>query len=103
MDKQKIIKVLADAIREYEHKLWGGVEFYDLDSENYKSFAENFKSIECAKICANALFPHAESLDDLAEIKSALGLPDDTPEPLVGVIWRLQQRIEILEDWIRDA
>lgn len=36
------------------------------------------------------------ALDDLSEIKSALGLPDDTPEPLVGVIWRLEQRIEDL-------
>ncbi|KKN31699.1 hypothetical protein LCGC14_0821220 [marine sediment metagenome] len=34
----------------------------------------------------------------LTEIKAALGLPDDTPEPLVGVIWRLQQRIEDLEE-----
>jgi len=41
--------------------------------------------------------------DDLAEIKSALGLPDDTPEPLVGVIWDLQQRLETLERWVRDA
>ncbi len=36
-------------------------------------------------------------LDDLTEIKSALDLPDDTPEPLVGLIWGLQQRIEDLE------
>lgn len=40
--------------------------------------------------------------DDLAEIKSALGLPDDTPEPLVGAIWRLQQRIEDLEEKFKD-
>lgn len=39
--------------------------------------------------------------DDLTEIKSALGLPDDTPEPLVGVIWRLQQRVEDLEESLR--
>ena len=42
-------------------------------------------------------------IDDLAEIKSILGLPDDTLEPLVGLIWRLQQRVEALEDWIRDG
>lgn len=40
--------------------------------------------------------------DDLNEIKSALGLPDDTPEPLVGAIWRLQQRIEDLEVKYKD-
>ncbi len=36
--------------------------------------------------------------DYLASVRAALGLPDDTPEPLVGVIWRLQQRIEDLEE-----
>ncbi len=41
--------------------------------------------------------PNIEPSDDLSEIKSSLGLPDDTPEPLVGVIWHLQQRIEDLE------
>ncbi len=35
--------------------------------------------------------------DDLTEIRATLDLPDDTPEPLVGIIWRLQQRIEDLE------
>ncbi len=37
----------------------------------------------------------------LSEIKSALDLPDDTPEPLVGLIWGLQQRIEVLEQMDR--
>lgn len=45
-----------------------------------------------------AILPYINPLDDLAEIRVALGLPDDTPESLVGIIWRLQQRIEDLEE-----
>jgi len=40
--------------------------------------------------------------DYLSSVKGALGLSEDTPEPLVGVIWRLQQRIEDLERAIED-
>lgn len=36
--------------------------------------------------------------DDLTEIRRALGLPPGTSEPLVGLIWRLEQRIEDLEE-----
>jgi len=39
--------------------------------------------------------------DNLNGIRTALGLPDDTPEPMVGLIWDLQQRIEELEEKIR--
>ncbi len=46
--------------------------------------------------------PYTELPDDLSEIKATLGLPDDTPEPLVGIIWDLQQRIEDLEGLIKN-
>ncbi len=54
-----------------------------------------------AEAAYNEITRHAKPSDDLTEIKSALGLPDDTPEPLVGLIWRLQQRVEALESTVR--
>lgn len=50
-----------------------------------------------AKTVYYEILRHLKHSDDLIEIRIALGLPDDTPEPLVGLIWRLQQRIEELE------
>lgn len=56
---------------------------------------------DLAKYICIALFPNARASGDLSEIRAALGLPEDIPEPLVGLIWRLQQRIEDLEEMIR--
>ena len=87
MDKQKIIEVLTGW-------LIAARESPDDSDESLRLSAE---------AAYNEITRHAKPSDDLTEIKSALGLPDDTPEPLVGLIWRLQQRIEVLEAWIRDA
>lgn len=54
-----------------------------------------------AKTMYYEFFPFEQPSDDLSEIRSALNLPEDTSEPLVGVIWRLQQRVEELEYMIR--
>lgn len=149
MNKQEVTAILGQAIKDYGDSLTAFMEHTD----DYKAFVMNFNSVECAKRCADTLFPQIEALgdsqeefsglskeaisvlkelprapldsiargkwlqgwmdrfeiacrrarfvrpeDDLTEIKSALDLPDDTLEPLVGVIWRLQQRIEDLEE-----
>ncbi len=54
-----------------------------------------------AEAAYNEITRHEKPSDDLSGIKSALGLPEDTPEPLVGLVWRLQQRIEDLEEMVR--
>jgi len=87
--KQDLIDILSKVIQKYGNSLTEHMAHPD----DYESFAKNFNSADCAKRCADALPPS----DDLSEIRGALGLPKATPEPLVGVIWRLQQRIEDLE------
>ncbi len=52
---------------------------------------------ETPRIIAKEILAAISTPDGLTEIKSALGLPDDTSEPLVGLIWGLEQRIEDLE------
>ncbi len=67
MDKQKIINVLAGAIKEYGNSLTNYMEHPD----DYRAFVVNFNSVDCAKRCAKilsrtGLFPDREP-GDLAD------------------------------------
>ncbi len=85
MDKQKIIESMLG---------W-------LIAARDSSDNSNASLRASAKTMYYEFSPHTESSDDLDEIRATLGLPDDTPEPLAGIIWRLQQRIEELEQIVR--
>lgn len=84
MDKQKIVDVITGWL----------IAARDSPRESDASLRLS------AKAAYYEILRHIESSGsgDLNEIKANLGIPDDTPEPLVGVIWRLQQRIEGLEE-----
>ena len=110
MSKQKIIEVLKEYVQPNRSEgfiLRDATEIY----EAILPYIGIPKGLTLNCVCGESMTLESAlgsyrpyGIDDLTEIRCALSLPEDTPEPLVGIwdgIWRLQQRIEDLEEEVR--